>query len=156
MNEEITEALRNLPQFNPPESMWQNIRGRITGEKRRVQWWVPTTLAASLMAAILVALNLVYLKNQQAQMESLNDLINEVSITEFNVLNTPRISREESGAQFFISEYLNTIERHLSRPEDLDIRHQRKLLERKHVLLKNYQLLQVQQDAKLKRAYYVL
>lgn len=156
MNEPITESVLNLPQLDPPEDLWQRIRARIDGKSKGVHWWVPASLAASIVAVALVTLNYMQMQEQKAEMEDLKDLINEVAVLEFNLLNAPRDNHVESPPQVIIGEYLNAIDQHLARPARLNAVHQRELLERKYTLLKNYQLLQVDRDTKPKRNTQIL
>ena len=155
MKDSLSEALKQMPQVEPPEQLWHKIQARLNHPKRTVHWSLPTSLVATLLVAALIAVDQTDVLRPANPEPPLNDLVNEIAIIEFNLINTPRINRRESTAERYLVSHINVIDKNLANSNQLDVRRQRELMQQKRVLMRNYQLLQVQRDAKLARvAYY--
>ena len=151
MNEPIVESVLDLPSLDPPENLWQSIRSRMDEKSNDRQQWIPASLAASIVVAALGVFSYFQLQQTETEVDDLGELLNEVAILEFNLLNVPRIHGVETPPQAFIGDYLYAIDHQLARPSRLKLVHRRELLERKRTLLKSYQLLQMDVESKRNR-----
>ena len=141
----LTDALKRLPEIEPPNHVWLKVRSKVEARKARWKQPVAYALAASLLLVPLAYFGTLQLMAPSEQ-EQIAAVAQEESILEEALLSTPEMPTaiEMSPSVAALTIRWAELDKQVLVADDRDVRRIKELLEKQRVMVNTYQAIQPQ------------